>query len=802
MLLDKIVLYNIASWKWLHEFSYEKSFTVFSWPTGAWKSFLAVDSILWALYWKGREKFTEIITKGEKEGWIELYFFHNSIDYKVSYWKRKDNVTKKLTNLFEFEFFNSEGVWEKIYNKTPEDVIWISYDVAVKTFVISQGEIESFAKADPSDKYKIFASAFNIDSLYKISDKANDQLKEYKQKIEVINWILWNTDLSEIENKVNYLKESAIIIKKKENDELKLNEVRTKIKAKEDYDNLIKEIWTLKERNKFYQEKIKDEVLVEQNYQEYLSVEKEYNIQKNNKKLFDDLTNSFKNDKDLTQKLLDNIKYKIQSFDKDLENQKSFYSEKVALVNKEIENLLSRIPTGYELKDINEISIRTLIKEKDNLIIEHKGLINANRSKIKDINDTITKWKEMEENKQCPYCSSNLSQDVCDKIINNNLLLIDTLEIKIKECLSNIELLESEKWTFENELKFVDYNKVLIEIESKKKYLLSEKENINNKLKLIKQERDKTLLEKEDIIKKWNEKSIEIKNKFNEISFSPEKFTFCEEKYLSEKYKENLYLELKQYKVIYERNLQDIHIKEELLSINESSITEDLQTLKNNEIILSWNIQTYLMSLWELNQKIDRINSIESLYKDNKDKLESYTKKIKMLDEIVYLYWKKWKPKQIMESIIPLIEKEANELLEPITEGRYIINISLDKTTQSGELSKNNVFDINIIDKGDSRKYATFSWWEKFQINLALRLAISKVIMSLTGNTFEFVVIDEWFWTQDVEESLEKIINTLESISHIFKQFIVISHVPQLKERFYNNIVEIQKESWTSRIVR
>ena len=793
MLIEKVVLYNIASWKWLHEFTYDNSFTVFSGPTGAWKSFLAVDSILGALYWNFREKIGDIITKWEKEGWTELYFFHNDIDYKVCFWRKRDSVTNKLSDIYKFEQCVN-WKWEPIYNKTPEDIIWISYDVAVKTFIISQGDIESFAKADPSVKYKIFASAFNLDSLYRISDAANEQLKSYKQKIEIINWILGNTDLSEIEKKVDYLKSSAFLIKEKESLENTYSELKIKIKSIEDYKNLILAISELEDKNKFYSFKIQNEELVNKEYNDYLIVKDTYDNLKEKKQNFDILTESFKNKKENVQKTLDQLKYQLLTIGNDKIQQKQFFEEKIKMIKDEIMLLQEKLPVNYEFINIEESNIKLKISEIDNEIINSKGMISSNNIKIKDIDDTISKWKEMEENRECPYCSTHLDESICDKIIENNKILKETYLKENKNLIELIWKLELTKGIEQEKLKYIDYNNILLSIDNKNKSYDHENKIYENKILQLEQKEKDILNQKQNLVSSWNQIAWQFIEEFKEIGFNTEIFEESEKIYLEEKYKETAYIEMKQYKVINDRNIQEINIKKEMMAMHQTNWLEEIWALKLQENTLNLKIQSILISLWELNQKIERINSIEKLYNENKDKLFEYTKKIKMLEDIFFLYWKKGKPKQIMESIIPLVEKEANDILEPITDWQYFIKIALDKATQSWELSKNNIFDISINDRGVNRKYGTFSGWEKFQINLALRLAISKVIMGLTGNTFEFVIIDEWFWTQDVEESLEKIINTLESVSHIFKQFIVISHIPQLKERFIDNIVDVSKE--------
>jgi len=159
MNLLEIHLYNFMTWTWntkenptifKYPYSNGKSFVVLSGKVGSWKSSLAVEPVLHSLFnvWREWAKFQEFITTGEKEWYAMVIFEHQGEIYSLKNWKLF-NDKNKLENIWEFKKLNSEtGDYESIYNKTPEDVMGISYDLACKTFIIQQGDIDAFSKEE------------------------------------------------------------------------------------------------------------------------------------------------------------------------------------------------------------------------------------------------------------------------------------------------------------------------------------------------------------------------------------------------------------------------------------------------------------------------------------------------------------------------------------------------------------------------------------------------------------------------------------------------------------------------------
>jgi exonuclease SbcC len=92
-----------------------------------------------------------------------------------------------------------------------------------------------------------------------------------------------------------------------------------------------------------------------------------------------------------------------------------------------------------------------------------------------------------------------------------------------------------------------------------------------------------------------------------------------------------------------------------------------------------------------------------------------------------------------------------------------------------------------------------FSGGEAFRVNLAIRLALSRVLARRAGTRLQTLFIDEGFGTQDAK-GRERLIEAIEQVKDEFALILVISHIEELKEAFSTRI-EITKTAQGSQIL-
>ncbi|MCH8186825.1 MAG: SMC family ATPase [Chloroflexi bacterium] len=163
-------------------------------------------------------------------------------------------------------------------------------------------------------------------------------------------------------------------------------------------------------------------------------------------------------------------------------------------------------------------------------------------------------------------------------------------------------------------------------------------------------------------------------------------------------------------------------------------------------------------------------------------------------DELARAFGKNGIQAFIIESAIPGLESDANELLGRLTENRMHLRLQLLEGRRDGRTGlASEELDIKIADEVGTRSYETFSGGEAFRINFALRIALSKLLARRSGAPLPILFIDEGFGSQDTAGQ-ERLTEAIQSIQDDFEKIIVITHVDQIKEAFPVRI-EVTKDS-------
>ncbi|OGY29878.1 MAG: hypothetical protein A3J50_03935 [Candidatus Woykebacteria bacterium RIFCSPHIGHO2_02_FULL_43_16b] len=82
---------------------------------------------------------------------------------------------------------------------------------------------------------------------------------------------------------------------------------------------------------------------------------------------------------------------------------------------------------------------------------------------------------------------------------------------------------------------------------------------------------------------------------------------------------------------------------------------------------------------------------------------------------------------------------------------------------------------------------------EAFRVNIAIRLALSKLLTQRAGARLQFLVIDEGFGTQDAA-GRDRLIESINLIQESFAKILIITHIEDLKEAFPAR-VEVMKNT-------
>jgi exonuclease SbcC len=148
----------------------------------------------------------------------------------------------------------------------------------------------------------------------------------------------------------------------------------------------------------------------------------------------------------------------------------------------------------------------------------------------------------------------------------------------------------------------------------------------------------------------------------------------------------------------------------------------------------------------------------------------------------------------LIETVVPRLEDETNALLGRMTDNRMNVKLETQRERASGQGEPRETLEILVSDELGPRSYEMYSGGEAFRVNLALRIALSKVLAKRMGAPLPTLFIDEGFGTQDTV-GRERILDVINSIGEDFEKVLVITHFDDLKDGFEVRINVLKDES-------
>jgi len=368
--------------------------------------------------------------------------------------------------------------------------------------------------------------------------------------------------------------------------------------------------------------------------------------------------------------------------------------------------------------------------------------ISKTENELKEINAklaSIQTKKQMSQEtkdkiagmKNCPTCLQEVTAI-------HKTTITDTENSKIKIFKEQQEQQSTQATAKEEDLKIIKQEAELLREKEKQMSLIKLKqENLHEK-----QQKEKNLLEQQEIIKKEigniNQKKEELKQEIEKMSEAEKEFTENKKEFDAISQKE------KELEIEYNKLLEKKEFTSEIIQNLEKEITEKEKA----------------------KEKLEKLQKLNNWFSDHF---------LKLIDVI---------EKQVMARIYG----EFNELFQSwfniLVEDEAIQARLDDRFTP---IVQQNGYDIQI---------ENLSGGEKTACALAYRLALNKVINDLITSvqTKQLLILDEptdGFST----EQLDKIRDVLEELNA--KQVIIVSHEPKI-ETFVDHVIQVQKQEHTS----
>ncbi|MBN1876205.1 MAG: SMC family ATPase [Anaerolineae bacterium] len=149
-------------------------------------------------------------------------------------------------------------------------------------------------------------------------------------------------------------------------------------------------------------------------------------------------------------------------------------------------------------------------------------------------------------------------------------------------------------------------------------------------------------------------------------------------------------------------------------------------------------------------------------------------------------------PAMIIEHTLPELEREANRILQQLTNGRMHVRFETQRETKTGNVRE--TLDIVISDEKGSRPYENFSGGEKFRANFAIRVALSRLLAQRSGVRLRTLFVDEGFGSLDAD-GRRRLVESVKAVQRDFDMILVITHIDELREAFPTHIQVVKTEA-------
>jgi len=188
-----------------------------------------------------------------------------------------------------------------------------------------------------------------------------------------------------------------------------------------------------------------------------------------------------------------------------------------------------------------------------------------------------------------------------------------------------------------------------------------------------------------------------------------------------------------------------------------------------------------------LRTQLDAARHAQVEWKARQADQQEQARRAAIYDELAVAFGKGGVQALLIETAIPRLEADGNELLKRMTDGRMSLKMETQRAKRTGRAGDVGepveTLEINISDELGHRAYEMFSGGERFRIDFALRIALSKLLAWRSGAALPTLFIDEGFGTQDAD-GRDHIVELIRTIEDQFQRILVITHMGDVKEAF------------------
>jgi exonuclease SbcC len=794
------------------------------------------DAITWALWGKSRARNDDdLIHSGQSEMEIELEFMSGEQQYRVlRKHAKKPSKARAGQTVLELQIA-SNGTFRPISGnsllETQQkiiDVLNLDYETFKNSAFLRQGHADEFSVKRPGERKEILANILGLSHYDELESRAKEQASKRRTEadrletaitdieFQLANKAKYEDEIRKIQREITQLEEqskfketaisslrsqkAALEIKKEQlsNTEVHLNETK-------------KELERRKTKTKEYQDRITEYELV---LAERKAIEKGYSEFKDVKTLNDEFNQK------LSQ--LFALRERISNLDQVIKKAAQTLTIEHKIIQAKFAESEAKFAKTTQLEESLTLARKHLLElsKQEEIVSKKRKQTQQTTSRISYLESTDGQLAEeiaglneklkllMGDDVRCPLCETELGIDGRRQI---EAKLSSEAQQKIKTRQNNNEELsknQAKLQALENELieRESALNKERTARHSQLSIIekeLSEARQASNELS---QERAKLaeleqLMAKKDYAVYEQQTLAQLENEERKLGYSKERHEEIKQQLAGLQKYESLKQALDEAIKNIDKEKSALAEAEETISNLEATIVVDLRKQENlsTELLSLPNIidkltkeeEAYQASLQKERQVRDSSAALQERLRQLAESEISKREKTRLLqealnEESVYkelaeAFSKKGIQALLIEQALPEIEIEANRLLAKMTDNRMSLRLESQRETRKGDTVE--TLDIKIADELGTRNYEMYSGGEAFRIDLALRIALSMLLVRQAGASLPILIIDEGFGTQD-SSAREKLIEAINSIRDDFEKIIIITHLEEMKDKF------------------
>jgi exonuclease SbcC len=794
------------------------------------------DAITWALWGKSRARNDDdLIHSGQSEMEIELEFISGEQQYRVlRKHAKKPSKARAGQTILELQIAGN-GTFRPISGnsllETQQkiiDILNLDYEMFKNSAFLRQGHADEFSIKRPGERKEILANILGLSHYDELESRAKEQSSKRRTEADILeiaitdfelqlaNKAKYEDEIRKIQSEITQLEEqskfketavsslrsqkAALEIKKEQlsNTEVHLNETKKELERRE-------------AKTKEYQARIKEYELV---LAERAAIEKSYSQFKDVKTLNDEFNQK------LSQ--LFALRERISNLDQVIKKAAQTLTIEHKIIQAKFAESEAKFAKTTRLEESLTLARKHLLElsKQEEIVSKKRKQTQQTASRISYLESTDGQLAEeiaglneklkllTVDDVRCPLCKTELGIDGRHQI---EAKLTSEAQQKIKTQQNNNEELSK------NQAKLQALENELIERESA---LNKERTTRHSQLSIIEkeliearqasnelsQERAKLaeleqLMAKKDYAVYEQQTLAQLENGERKLGYSKERHEVIQQQLAGLQKYESLKQELDEAIKNIDKEKSALAEAEETISNLEATIVVDLRKHENlsAELLSLPNIidklikekEAYQASLQKERQVRDSLAALQERLRQLAELEISKREKTRLLQEalneegvykeLAEAFSKKGIQALLIEQALPEIEIEANRLLAKITDNRMSLRLESQRETRKGDTIE--TLDIKIADELGTRNYEMYSGGEAFRIDLALRIALSMLLVRQAGASLPILIIDEGFGTQD-SSAREKLVEAINSIQDDFEKIIVITHLEEMKDKF------------------